>query len=55
MRLHYAYCNEALAEVCGRLGQSEEAREARDEALRVLAASGAMGRLTLGTVLRCER
>lgn len=48
MRLHYAYCNEALAEVCDRLGQSEEASEARDEAARVLVESGTMGRLTLG-------
>jgi len=47
MRLHYAYCNEALAEVSGRLGQSDESCEARVEAERVLEHSGALGRLTL--------
>lgn len=47
MRLHYAYCCEALAEVCGRLGQADEASEARGEAACVLAESGALGRLTL--------
>ena len=55
MRLHYVYCCEALAEVCGRPGQSEEASEARDEAERILAESDIMGRLTLGTELRGER
>lgn len=55
MRLHCAYCSEALAEVCGRLGQSKEASAARDEAERVLAESGATGRLTLVTDLRGER
>jgi tetratricopeptide (TPR) repeat protein len=47
MRLHSAYCYEALAEVSGRLGQSDEAIEARDAAARILGDSGGSGRLVL--------
>ena len=47
MRLHYAYCCEALAEVCGRLGQSDESGEAQGEAARILGECGTLGRLTL--------
>ncbi|MDB5583222.1 MAG: hypothetical protein JWR80_8398 [Bradyrhizobium sp.] len=49
MPLHYAYCQEALAEVCARLGQSGESSEARSEATRVLEESGTLGRLKLGS------
>jgi class 3 adenylate cyclase/tetratricopeptide (TPR) repeat protein len=47
MRLHSAYCYEALAEVSGRLGQSDEAVEARDTAARILGDSDGSGRLVL--------
>jgi uncharacterized protein HemY len=49
MPLHYGYCQEALAEVWGQLGQPDESSEARSEAARVLEESGALGRLTLGS------
>src|SRR5207248_2285403 len=45
MRLHSAYCHEALAEVSDQLEQSDEAVEARDIAERILKDCGGLGRL----------
>lgn len=47
MRLHYAYCNEALAEVSRLLGQSDDSCQAHIEAERVLWQSSALGRVML--------
>ena len=47
MRLHSAYCYEALAEVSGLLGQSDEAAEARDLAARIPGDGAGFGRLVL--------
>ena len=49
MRLHSAYCYEALAEVSGLLGQSDEAAAARDLAARLPDDGAAFGKLVLRT------
>ena len=49
MRLHSAYCYEALAEVSGLLGQSDEAAAARELAARLPDDGAAFGKLVLRT------